>query len=370
MEQVDTNLGGVKISARGRADYSEGEKMQTRIKAWEVADGRLIALQDQTIAFTESELERWLFDSGDIFGEDLLVLCRQLKMPDGGRLDLLCMDASGRLVILELKRDMGNREALAQAIDYASWIDASSTEEVRARSKENIDNLETAFEQKFDAKLPQEWTCERPRLVLVAVGIDEAAERMIEFLAGRYNVDISAVMFNHARTSDGRQFLFRSVLAAPPVIEPQTSTSWRAVDLLAVADQRKTRQLVDLCRKISDLWWEESADTSGGSFRYWAKLQSGGYRMVFGVNVSGGLAHPEFGHPEPGQLDVWIKADRLAQVTGETEESIKDTLAAVSPHPPFRAGFMSFVIRLKTVGEAQALIDKLRGLSPPKSKLN
>ena len=83
------------------------------VKAWEVKDGRLVQLQEQSTPFQEAELEKWLFESGDIFGEDLLVLSKQMKMPDGGRLDLLCMDSSGHIVIVELKRNIGTREAIA-----------------------------------------------------------------------------------------------------------------------------------------------------------------------------------------------------------------------------------------------------------------
>ncbi|MHB1796462.1 MAG: endonuclease NucS domain-containing protein [Acidobacteriaceae bacterium] len=339
--------------------------MPTKIKAWEVADSKLIALQDQAISFTEAELEKWLFEGGDVFGEGLLVLCRQLRMSDGGRLDMLCMDVTGRLVILELKRELGTREALAQVLDYGSWIDAASADDIRARAEETLNDLGAAFEQKFDAPLPEDWSCERPRLVLVAVGIDEAAERMIGFLAKKYKVDVSAVMFNHARTTDGRQFLFRSVVAAPapPPPPPPPTKKLKPEDLLAVADRRKTAALVQICRQMSPTWWEECAGTSGGSFRYWAALQDGGFRMVFGVNTSGELANPE-----PGDLDVWIRTAKLAQVTGNSEEAIKETLAKIPSAPPFPAGMMNFVIRLKTPSEAEALVKELQEVAASRSK--
>jgi hypothetical protein len=53
------------------------EIMPTKIKAWEVAEGKLLALEDGRYSFTEVELKNGLFDSGDVVGEDLLVLCRQ-----------------------------------------------------------------------------------------------------------------------------------------------------------------------------------------------------------------------------------------------------------------------------------------------------
>lgn len=343
--------------------------MPTKIKAWEVSDKGLVALQDQAISFTEAELEKWLFESGDVLGEGLLVLCRQLKMPDGGRLDLLCMDATGRLVILELKRELGTRDAVAQALDYASWIDLASADEIRARAEETLDDLEAAFEQKFDAPLPKDWSCERPRLVLVAVGIDDAAQRMLEFLAKRYKADATAIMFNQARTADGRQFLFRSVVASAPVGEPQAAKKLKPEDLLTIAEKRKTLELVQICRQMSpSIWWEECTGTAGGSFRYWVSLQDGGSRMVFGVNASGGLASPEL-----GELDVWIRTEKLALATGVPEDAIREALSKIPLKPAFTAGMMNYVIRLSKPSEAEALVKELKAfaahrLSSPESQ--
>lgn len=336
------------------------------VKAWEVQSGKLVQLQEQSAPFQEAELEKWLFESGDIFGEDLLILNRQMKMPDGGRLDLLCMDSTGHIVIVELKRDIGTREAIAQALDYASWIDLTSVDALlNIWSEHHQEDLATAFDQKFDKSLPDDWNCESPRLILVCVGIDEATKRMVEFLAKRYKVNVGAVMFNHAQTSDGKTILFRSVVAAPriieQIIEPSANRKWRPEDLLSYANQHETRVLVDVCRKISAIWWEESVGTSGGSFRYWAKLSENSFRMVFGVNASGELANP----PQ-GQLDVWIRTDKLAQITGITDEQIKDRLAGIPAQPPFQAGMMKFILRLKTEQEAEKLIAELKLLASSK----
>jgi hypothetical protein len=39
--------------------------MPRKIKAWEVGESKLIALQNQAISFTEAELEKWLFEVGE-----------------------------------------------------------------------------------------------------------------------------------------------------------------------------------------------------------------------------------------------------------------------------------------------------------------
>ena len=84
--------------------------------------------------------------------------------------------------------------------------------------------------------------------------------------------------------------------------------------------------------------------------------------MVFGVNASGELADP----PQ-GELDVWIRTDKLAQVTGIADEQIKERLAGIPSQPPFQAGMMKFIIRLKTEQEAEKLISELKLLSTNKA---
>jgi RecB family endonuclease NucS len=47
---------------------------------------------------------------------------RHSSAPIGGRIDLLCINGDGDIVIVELKRDKTPREITAQALDYASWV--------------------------------------------------------------------------------------------------------------------------------------------------------------------------------------------------------------------------------------------------------
>jgi len=55
----------------------------------------------------------------------------------GGIIDLLCIDESGNLIVVELKRDKTPREVTAQTLDYASWVDSLTSEraQVPGRAK-------------------------------------------------------------------------------------------------------------------------------------------------------------------------------------------------------------------------------------------
>jgi hypothetical protein len=83
--------------------------------------------------------------------------------------------------------------------------------------------------------------------------------------------------------------------------------------------------------------------------------------MVYGINVSGQLADPPL-----GELDLWVRPDKLAEESGVSEEAIKDQLS--KNFKPFDAGRMDFVIRLKTTKDAEFLVTLLRQLAAEQTK--
>jgi RecB family endonuclease NucS len=52
-----------------------------------------------------------------------MLIGRQESTGMGGRIDLLGVAPDGALVLIELKRDRTPREVVAQAIDYAVWVE-------------------------------------------------------------------------------------------------------------------------------------------------------------------------------------------------------------------------------------------------------
>jgi RecB family endonuclease NucS len=70
---------------------------------------------------TESILEEVIVSCPEILIPGLKLVGRQTDTP-GGPLDLLGVDANGRLVVFELKRGNLTRDAVAQIIDYGSYL--------------------------------------------------------------------------------------------------------------------------------------------------------------------------------------------------------------------------------------------------------
>ena len=71
----------------------------------------------------EKLLEDILAHSPEVLMEGLTIIGRQNETA-GGPLDLLGLDDDGKLVVFELKRGELTRDAVAQVLDYASWLAA------------------------------------------------------------------------------------------------------------------------------------------------------------------------------------------------------------------------------------------------------
>jgi RecB family endonuclease NucS len=122
--------------------------MPTAIQIWEIANGALNAVDDVELAAAhlEKDLESWICKNADILGTKLLIIDRQGEIAGVGRLDLLGIDESGKLTIIELKRDKTAREAVAQALDYAAWLDSETKQTIADYAQQHLNRpLAEAF---------------------------------------------------------------------------------------------------------------------------------------------------------------------------------------------------------------------------------
>ena len=78
------------------------------------------------------DIQEWISINPGILGDDLLIVGKEFSGFDrtNERLDLLAVDADGRLVIIELKRDDTGTNAHWQAIKYASYLSDASQEDI------------------------------------------------------------------------------------------------------------------------------------------------------------------------------------------------------------------------------------------------
>jgi hypothetical protein len=174
---------------------------------------------------SEAKLEDLVASDLSVVSPNLMLLGRQVPTAFGKYLDLLTMDDEGNLTIVELKRDRTPREVVAQTLDYASWIQTLSFDEVSVifSDKNGGKQLEEGFHETFGASLPEEIN-QRHELLIVASELDPSTERIIGYLRKTHGVPINAVFFHHFRDGD-REYLARSWLIDPQDAEAMTTSA-------------------------------------------------------------------------------------------------------------------------------------------------
>lgn len=177
--------------------------MAEKIGVWSISgSGKLVAaepLEELRNTETEQRLEELLVTSPDVLMPELTLIGRQIPT-SGGPLDLLGVDQDGRLVLFELKRGTLTRDAVAQILDYGSDLQARDPVDfaklVQSNSgKYGIEKIED-FSDWYRSEFPD--VDEPPpvgiRLVLVGLGADDRARRMVTFLADA-GTDIQLLTF-------------------------------------------------------------------------------------------------------------------------------------------------------------------------------
>ena len=202
--------------------------MPTEMKLWRIEENTPKPVDPDTLD-SEARLEVWIRDDIGMVSDGLLAIGQQVRTTYGGVIDLLALDSDANLVILELKKDMTPREVVAQALDYASWIqnlELSEIEEIVA-SKDLFDgkSLKEAFSDKFGEDLPApESVNQAHRMYIVASSLDSATERIVGYLSETHGVDINAATFSYFKTPEGNELIGRSMLLNEDVVGKRAET--------------------------------------------------------------------------------------------------------------------------------------------------
>jgi hypothetical protein len=145
---------------------------------------------------SERQLEDMIVRDPRIVSNEWMLIGQQETTSNGGRVDLLAIAPDGSLVLIELKRDRTPREIVAQALDYASWVEDLSADriaQIYQRFSKGGD-LGEAFRKRFDSTLDEETLNEAHQIVLVATQLDPSSERIIKYLNDR-DIAINVVFF-------------------------------------------------------------------------------------------------------------------------------------------------------------------------------
>lgn len=180
---------------------------------WRVGDKPVPLTRDRLVS--EQKLEEMIVRDPDILSSEWMLIGRQEITNHSGRIDLLAIAPDGSLILVELKRDRTPREIVAQALDYASWVEQLTPEKIAQIYQRFSDggNLDGAFRERFGVDLDEETLNESHQIVIVASELDAATERIIGYLNER-DIAINALFFQVFQSGND-QLLSRAWLIDP-----------------------------------------------------------------------------------------------------------------------------------------------------------
>ena len=184
----------------------------------------------QGILPSEQMLEDMIVKQPRILSSDWMLIGRQVDTGLGGRVDLLAITPDGSLVLVELKRDKTPREVVAQALDYAAWLEKLAAEDVvnvYARFKPG-QSLSTDFLERFGQALDEDEINESHQIVIVAAELDSSSERIVSYLNDR-GLAIN-VLFFQVFDHGSEQLLSRAWLIDPSDVQVQAASTGRKGD--------------------------------------------------------------------------------------------------------------------------------------------
>lgn len=185
--------------------------MPVEMGLWRADGDKLSKITPISIGL-EAQLESYIESDPTMLGEPLLIIGRQVPTAFGGYIDLLALDETASVHVIELKRDKTPRDVTAQALDYGSWVSSLSRSDIQSifEHYQAGTALEEAFAERFNETLPEEVNASQT-FTIVAASVDAATERIVRFLNEDFGVPINVVFFRHF-IDNGSSYLARTWL--------------------------------------------------------------------------------------------------------------------------------------------------------------
>lgn len=156
----------------------------------------------------EKELEDFIKRNSEIlFDEKLLIIGQQILTKWNKRIDLLAVDKSGNVVVIELKKGLAPRDSIAQILEYSSWLSSLTFDEYNDISMDYFRKNNLEYNSLTDAYQKYFQISEMPEIgqsiisVLFAEDFNDNLIDTIKYL-NKSNLYISLIKFNWYREND------------------------------------------------------------------------------------------------------------------------------------------------------------------------
>lgn len=247
--------------------------------------GSFEPFEEKPFAHLEKKLETWVEANPHLIAGDdrFVVFGRQVHTAFGRIVDLLAIDESGAVVVIELKRGETPRQVIAQALEYAAWIDSLSVDEldelaVRYTSRAGGEGLDllALYDEEFgpgegdpaDLEADESEMAERvtfnnsQRVVIVAEEFSGEVEQTLRYLRSRMGLDIIGVRFGiHEAAGDllieTETLVGRERPKPPPTKRPRSARSWPDDEIMGWASsdfvKRSVGEVERWARQFADV---------------------------------------------------------------------------------------------------------------------
>lgn len=184
----------------------------------------------------EAEIERLLWQNLDeLVGEVLFPVRTQALIAGGGRPDIVALDHTGAVVVIEVKRAV-DRTQLAQCLEYAGWARTTSLDELAGLYHRGPERFWQDWQEFTDTEQPVRVT-RSPRLILVARDFEGRTDAALTFLL-ETGLPIKVIRLGLYEDSAQRRFLdVEGVEESELPAEPGTARKRRSSGLkVSLAD--------------------------------------------------------------------------------------------------------------------------------------
>jgi alkylated DNA nucleotide flippase Atl1 len=178
-------------------------------------------------------LQEWVINNPRILGESVLVITAEFDRwagTDGvaarDRLDVLGLDATGRLVVAELKRGTADRDVHLQAITYAALVSRFDLDTLAEAHRDFLTRTRGPIEldacrQRLLDHVDGDWSPEllrRPRQVIIAADFPKQVTHTVVWLS-EMNLDIDLIQVRVWKVDDRLVAGFTKIYPTPEVEE-------------------------------------------------------------------------------------------------------------------------------------------------------
>lgn len=303
---------------------------------YEVNEGKLTAA-NPTRFYVEGlrerqDIQRMLRDQIAVLGEDLFVLSDEYGgwIDSNRRIDLLCLDPEGNLVVVELKRDDAGHMEL-QAIRYAAMIARMTFAEAVEAHAQYLRRCGQSGED-AEAKLlaylnwqeaEQEEFGGSVRIILASAAFSKELTTTVLWLREQ-GLDINCIRLSPYKLADGRLLLdVQPIIPLPEATQFQTQIGLkRQAEQKAKVERHELRQefwaaLIEVSKGLTDLWNNHTAPTVN-----YMQLRIGrsGYHFDFNVTQSEIRAYLYIANDEDGYEQLRARKTEIEEAFGGTLE--------------------------------------------------